>query len=91
MSKGQEGIIELFFNNDGTWRNDSMEKLSYLKFAKDNFAKIEKILEGRIRTEVNKDVVSRGADSPRKINGDQTDASAVADQIQKQIDMIVPK
>lgn len=90
-SKGQDGVFNMFFNEDGTWKDDALEKFSYVKYAKQNFEKIEKILEGKIRTKVNSELISRGADAPRKSNSDNTDAGIMAEQIKKHIETIVPK
>lgn len=72
---GQAFILNLYFNPDGSWKEDAFVNLMYAKHGKEAIETAKKIIAKRTETKVNQEILSRGNDSPTTPKGSQTSNS----------------
>lgn len=77
---GQNAILSLFFNADGTYTKDAAKKISMIKFGEQAIEKQKEFIRKRLETQVNEELITRGADQPPiKTNGNSGLDSLKAD------------
>lgn len=86
MDKGQQGLLLEFFKPDGTWKENAMEQLAYLRYGKEQLDLARKLIEREVQSKVNEEMVQRGADRPTPVGGSgkpDIDYSKVTEYVKK--------
>lgn len=65
----KQGIASLFFNNDGSVKEDAYETVAMAKFGKDLIKQFETIAMRKAETKVNQEMLSRTPVSPKEDRG----------------------
>lgn len=83
-----EGVLDLFFNNDGTLKKDSLVNLTMAKQGLGLVRKYEAAMERKIETKLNKEILDRGADVPRVPSSGISSSQEVSKEVQKELDRL---
>lgn len=77
-------INSLFFNEDGTLKKDALMRASMARDGKGLVDQYQGIIERRVETKVNQDILSRGAETPATTQGSAT-SNRGSDDIREEV------
>ena len=83
-------LNSLFYTESGAYREDAAERLAFLMFGKDELSRVAGQASKKGKSDALKDVVSRGADTPR-VSGAQGAKDVKVEEIVKMMDGLIKK
>lgn len=85
----ENGIYSVFYNNDGSLRDDAHLRLAMAMDGEGIVDQYKKILENKIVTKTNQEILTRTADVPSGSRGSNSDKSTeIRPEVQAQIDSL---
>ena len=86
----EKGIGSVFYNQDGTLKEDAYTRLAMAQHGAELIEQYKKIAERQIETQVNERILSRGADTPSTSKGTQAvpGGGEIRKEVQEKIDAI---
>ena len=95
MEKGQNGILSLYFNEDGSYKKEAAELVALNLFGRDSIKYqrdlLTKQIKSKVETEVNTQILSRGNDTPPASNTGALVTGTPDEAILADIESMLPK
>jgi hypothetical protein len=94
MEKGVQGIMELYFNEDGSYKKEAAELVALNLFGKDSIKfqreLLSKKIEKKVETKINEQLLSRGNDNPPSSNAGAVITGKSDEEMLEEINQLIP-